>query len=77
LLKRTGPTVNVHVLPEGNIEITRYLAFRNRLRSYPEEHARYEAAKRNLAARTWAYVQGYADAKTTVVEEIIGRTLGS
>jgi hypothetical protein len=30
-----------------------------------------EAAKRELAARTWRGVQAYADAKTTVVEAIL------
>jgi len=29
--------------------------------------------KRELAARTWKYVQNYADAKSKVVEEILAR----
>jgi hypothetical protein len=33
-----------------------------------------EAAKRELAARHWAYVQQYADAKTDVIEEILRRS---
>ena len=33
----------------------------------------YERDKRELAAQDWRYVQDYADAKTEVVEEIIGR----
>ena len=28
-----------------------------------------------MAARTWAYVQDYADAKTDIVREIVGRAL--
>jgi GrpB-like predicted nucleotidyltransferase (UPF0157 family) len=33
----------------------------------------YLSAKRELAAREWKYVQNYADAKSTVVEEILAR----
>jgi GrpB-like predicted nucleotidyltransferase (UPF0157 family) len=33
----------------------------------------YVAAKRELAARDWKYMQQYADAKTAVVHEIISR----
>lgn len=65
--------VQVHVLSEGCPEIERYLIFRNRLRSDPADRALYERTKRELAARTWRYVQNYADAKSDVVEEIIAR----
>ena len=34
---------------------------------------RYEDTKRDLVTRDWEFVQNYADAKTAVVEEIIGR----
>jgi GrpB-like predicted nucleotidyltransferase (UPF0157 family) len=63
----------VHVFTAGSSEIDRMLAFRDRLRSVPEERERYLAAKRELAARRWRYVQDYADAKTQVVEEILAR----
>ena len=33
----------------------------------------YERTKRGLARQTWKYVQNYADAKTTIVEEILAR----
>jgi GrpB-like predicted nucleotidyltransferase (UPF0157 family) len=49
------------------------LAFRDRLRSHPEDRDLYERTKRELAARRWAYVQDYADAKSAVVESIIAR----
>ena len=49
------------------------LAFRDRLRAHPEERDRYAATKRELARRTWAYTQHYADAKTEVVEAILSR----
>jgi GrpB-like predicted nucleotidyltransferase (UPF0157 family) len=65
--------VQVHVLSEGCPEIERYLTFRDRLRKNAADRALYERTKRDLAARTWRYVQNYADAKGDVVEEIIAR----
>ncbi|HET9291837.1 MAG TPA: GrpB family protein, partial [Actinomycetes bacterium] len=49
------------------------LLFRDRLRASPEDRARYQRVKRELAERDWTYVQQYADAKSEVVEEIIAR----
>lgn len=70
-----GPdtNINLHVYSPGNGQTPRYRLFRDRLRSHPEELALYAAKKRELAAREWTYIQEYADAKTEVVEEIIGR----
>ena len=65
--------VNLHVYSPGCQEIERYLIFRDRLRASPEDRARYQRAKRELAERDWTYVQQYADAKSEVVEEIIVR----
>lgn len=65
--------VQVHVVSEGCPEIERWLIFRDRLRSDPADRELYERTKRELAARTWRYVQNYADAKSDVVEEIIAR----
>ena len=73
LFKGHDPSVNLHVYPAGCGEIERYLLFRDRLRTHPEEREAYLAAKRDLAARTWKYVQNYADAKTEIVEAIIAR----
>ncbi len=68
--------VNLHVYSPGCPEIERYLLFRERLRGHPEERARYQRVKRELAERDWTYVQEYADAKTEVVEGIIARARG-
>jgi GrpB-like predicted nucleotidyltransferase (UPF0157 family) len=75
LLKGPDTDVNVHAFSSGSGEVHRMLAFRDRLRTHAEERAAYEAMKRVLAAREWAYVQGYADAKGEVVEAIIARAL--
>lgn len=66
-------SVQVHVVSVGCPEIERWLVFRDRLRSDTPDRELYQRTKRDLAARTWRYVQNYADAKTEVVEEIIAR----
>ena len=68
-------SVNLHVFSAGCPEIDRMLAFRDRLRTHDDERQLYEAAKRDLAARAWTYLQHYADAKGEVVEGIIARAL--
>lgn len=73
LMKRRGPDVNLHVHSDGDPEIDRIIAFRDRLRSDDAERQRYEDAKRELARRRWKFVQNYADAKSTIIEEIISR----
>jgi len=47
--------------------------FRDRLRANGEDRERYARAKRNLAQKVWRYVQDYADAKSAIVEEILGK----
>jgi GrpB-like predicted nucleotidyltransferase (UPF0157 family) len=73
LLKHSGPDINLHVFKAGAVEAERLLAFRNWLRSHPEERDRYARVKQELAAKEWQYVQDYADAKAEVVEEILAR----
>jgi len=67
------PAVQIHVFSIGSAEVERMLLFRDRLRSCPEDRELYERTKRELAAARWSYVQDYADAKSSVVEEIIAR----
>jgi GrpB-like predicted nucleotidyltransferase (UPF0157 family) len=73
LLRGTDPAVNLHVFAVASPEAERMLLFRDRLRDNPDELERYARAKRELAAREWAVVQDYADAKSEVVEAIIAR----
>jgi GrpB-like predicted nucleotidyltransferase (UPF0157 family)/SAM-dependent methyltransferase len=70
-----GPdtNINLHVYSPGNGQTERYRLLRERMRSHPEERDLYAAKKRELAAKQWKYVQNYADAKTEVIEEILGR----
>jgi GrpB-like predicted nucleotidyltransferase (UPF0157 family) len=49
------------------------LRFRDWLRARTADRELYARAKRELAARDWKYVQQYADAKSSVVQEIMAR----
>lgn len=62
---------HVHVFSEECSEVIRMLAFRDRLRESAADRRRYEAVKRDLAARKWPSMQAYADAKSHVVEAIL------
>ena len=73
VFKGPDTNVNLHVFSDGCPEIDRMVRFRNWLRADDADRELYERTKRELAAREWTYVQDYADAKTAVVEEIIGR----
>lgn len=75
LLKGPDTDINLHVLDaeNGAVEIDRMLRFRDRLRTDPADRQLYEQTKTELAARTWRHVQHYADAKSEVVQAILGR----
>jgi GrpB-like predicted nucleotidyltransferase (UPF0157 family) len=73
MFNRPDADINLHVLSEGCAEIERMLMFRDWLRKNRGDRELYERTKRSLAERNWKYVQEYADAKTSVVEEILAR----
>jgi GrpB-like predicted nucleotidyltransferase (UPF0157 family) len=75
VMKGDAPLVNLHVLPADCPEIARMVGFRDRCRAHPEEFELYRSTKRELAGRVWRHVQHYANAKSEVVEAIIGRAL--
>jgi GrpB-like predicted nucleotidyltransferase (UPF0157 family) len=64
---------NLHVFSLGCPEIDRMLLFRDHLRSHATDRDLYQRTKQTLAQREWGSTQDYADAKTAVVEEILGR----
>jgi GrpB-like predicted nucleotidyltransferase (UPF0157 family) len=76
LLKGPDTDVNVHVFSAGCEEVDRMLLFRDRLRGNAADRELYAVKKRELAAREWKYMQQYADAKTSVVDEIMARATG-
>ncbi|GAA6620697.1 GrpB family protein [Scytonema sp. NUACC26] len=73
MLKGPDTDVNLHIFSQGCAEIERMLLFRNWLRCNPGDRQLYEQTKRQLAQQSWKYTQNYADAKSTVVAEILAR----
>lgn len=73
--RRWGPDTNVnpHVYSPGCDEIDRYLLFRNQLRRDESDRELYVETKREPAKRRWKHVQNYADAKNSVIDQIIAR----
>lgn len=71
LLNGPDTAVNLHVFTEGDAEIQRMIAFRDHLRTGAGDRGKYAKVKRQLARRRWKYVQDYADAKSTIVNEIL------
>ncbi len=65
--------VHVHVWDVRDPEVDRHLAFRDRLRASPEDRERYEQLKRTLAQRDWSDMNRYAEAKSSLVAEILAR----
>jgi GrpB-like predicted nucleotidyltransferase (UPF0157 family) len=76
LLKGPDTDVNVHVFSAGCEEVDRMLLFRDWLRGNAADRELYAVKKGELAGREWKYLQQYADAKTSVVNEIMARATG-
>jgi GrpB-like predicted nucleotidyltransferase (UPF0157 family) len=73
VLRGPDTDINLHVFSAGAAEIERMLRFRDRLRASDADREHYARTKRELSQRTWRHVQHYADAKSQVIEEIMGR----
>jgi GrpB-like predicted nucleotidyltransferase (UPF0157 family) len=73
MFKGPANDVNLHVFSVGCPEIDRMVMLRNWLRTSERDRELYAQTKRTLALREWKYTQNYADAKTSVIEEIISR----
>lgn len=65
--------VNLHFWRDDDPEVSKYLLFRDHLRSHADDRALYEGVKRELALRDWPDVNYYADAKSSVISEILQR----
>ena len=76
LFRAPDTTINLHVFSSGAAEVERMLRFRDRLRDDDAARDRYQRTKRELAQLTWRHVQDYADAKTAVINEILGDAKG-
>ena len=73
LFKGPDTDINMHVFSEGSAEIDRMLGFRDRLRADEGDRDLYARTKRRLAGQQWRHVQHYAQAKSDVVGQILGR----
>jgi len=73
MFKGPDTDINLHVFSSGCTEIDRMLLFRDWLRSNESDRLLYERTKRELTRINWKYMQNYADAKTSVVQEILTR----
>jgi GrpB-like predicted nucleotidyltransferase (UPF0157 family) len=65
--------VHVHVYGTGDRAITDYLDLRDWLRVDESDRALYADVKRQLAQRPWSDMNHYADAKSDVVQQVLGR----
>ena len=77
MFKGPDTDVNLHVFSSGCPEVDRMLMFRDWLRGHATDRDLYERTKLDLAHGEWKEVQEYADAKTAIVKEIVGRAGGS
>lgn len=77
LLRGPDANINLHVFSAGCTETGRMVLFRDWLRSNEADRDLYTRTKRALASQSWKYMQQYADAKTTVVTDIMSRAEAS
>jgi GrpB-like predicted nucleotidyltransferase (UPF0157 family) len=65
--------VHIHVYPSGDQAIRDYLDLRDWLRVDESDRTSYEDVKRDLAQRPWSDMNHYAEAKSDVIQEVLGR----
>jgi GrpB-like predicted nucleotidyltransferase (UPF0157 family) len=63
----------IHLCPAGSRWERRHLAFRDHLRANPEDAARYEALKRDLAGRFPLDIHSYRDGKDDWIRSLEAR----
>ena len=73
MFKGPDTDIHLHVFSKGATEIERMLRFRDWLRSNENDRNKYAQIKRSLAKKKWRHVQHYADAKTSIIQEILER----
>jgi GrpB-like predicted nucleotidyltransferase (UPF0157 family) len=65
--------VHIHVYSSGDQSVRDYLDLRDWLRIDEADRALYEDVKRDLAQRPWSDLNHYAEAKTDVIQRVLGR----
>jgi GrpB-like predicted nucleotidyltransferase (UPF0157 family) len=73
VFKGPDTEINLHVFGDQTDEIERHLLLRDWMRAHPEDRDRYRDVKLALSRRTFHSIHEYANAKTSVVIEILKR----
>ena len=73
MFKGPDTDINLHVFSSRSPEIDRILLFRDWLRDNPADRELYARTKLALALKEWKNIEGYADAKSAGIEEILAR----
>lgn len=75
MFKGSQQETSLHLFSRDCPEVDRMLVFRDWLRGNVADRDLYASAKLTLRQKHWERVQDYADAKTSVVEQIMKRVL--
>jgi GrpB-like predicted nucleotidyltransferase (UPF0157 family) len=73
MFRTPGRDVHIHVYPSGDRAIGDYLDLRDWLRVDESDRVRYADVKRDLAQRRWSDMNHYAEAKSEVIGQVLGR----
>jgi GrpB-like predicted nucleotidyltransferase (UPF0157 family) len=75
LTPENDPPHHLYVCPPASLAFRRHVAFRDYLRSHPEEAGAYGELKRTLALRFRSDIEAYVAGKTEFVTECVRRAL--
>lgn len=67
--------VHVHIFEQNSSEFLRHLAFRDYLRTHPQDAQAYGALKEKLAVQYHEDIEGYMDGKDAFVKEVEKKAL--
>jgi GrpB-like predicted nucleotidyltransferase (UPF0157 family) len=73
MFRTPGRDVHIHVYSSGEQAIRDYLDLRDWLRVDEPDRTLYAGVKRDLATRPWSDMNHYADAKSEVIQQVLGR----
>jgi GrpB-like predicted nucleotidyltransferase (UPF0157 family) len=73
MLRTPQRDLHLHVCEPDRPEVDAYLDLRDRLRADAADRRLYAETKRWLAAKRWADMNDYADAKSDVIQAILAR----
>ena len=73
MFRTPGRDVHIHVYSSGDQAIRDYLDLRDWLRVDESDRTLYADVKRDLAKRPWSDMNHYAEAKSDVIQQVLGR----